>query len=158
MKALQPAGAQGFRKSASGQTVRPASEGRRTAPILQPPLPNTTPCRCRWITTDRFADQRWLIYDRRRDCGYYYDGRTARRVTLEDDRGMIADNSPTSWLAEDERQFQAALEELFPALAIPPADQRASAAAHDARRYWKHLTESGVNGEVLAPDEESPQK
>ena len=41
--------------------------------------------------TDRFADQRWLIYDRRRDYGYYYDGRTARRVTLEDDRGMIAD-------------------------------------------------------------------
>ncbi|MFQ7501935.1 MAG: DUF4130 domain-containing protein [Alistipes finegoldii] len=28
--------------------------------------------------TDRFADQRWLIYDRRRDYGYYYDGRTAR--------------------------------------------------------------------------------
>ena len=26
--------------------------------------------------TDRFADQRWLIYDRRRDCGYYYDGHT----------------------------------------------------------------------------------
>lgn len=35
--------------------------------------------------TDRFADQRWLIYDRRRDYGYYYDGHTARRVTLEDD-------------------------------------------------------------------------
>ena len=49
--------------------------------------------------TDRFADQRWLIYDRRRDCGYYYDGHTARCVTLEDDRGMIADKLADEWLA-----------------------------------------------------------
>lgn len=78
--------------------------------------------------TDRFADQRWLIYDRRRDCGYYYDGHTARCVTLEDDRGMIADKLADEWLAEDERQFQLLWKNYFRALAIPSASTNASSA------------------------------
>lgn len=96
--------------------------------------------------TDRFADQRWLIYDRRRDYGYYYDGRTARRVTLEDDRGMIADKLADRWLAEDERQFQLLTEELFPGAGDSPADQRASAAAHDAPPLLEASDRNGVNG------------
>lgn len=91
--------------------------------------------------TDRFADQRWLIYDRRRDFGYYYDGKEARRVTLENDRGMIADKLDDRWLAEDERRFQLLWKSYFRALAIP---QRANARQQRQmmpRRYWKHLTE-----------------
>lgn len=91
--------------------------------------------------TDRFADQRWLLYDRRRDFGFYYDGQSARRVTLEDDRGMIADKLADEWLAEDERRFQLLWKNYFQALAIPqrinPRQQRRMM----PRRYWKHLTE-----------------
>ncbi len=38
--------------STSGNASNSSSGSRRlpTAPILPPPLPNTTPCRCRWIT------------------------------------------------------------------------------------------------------------
>ena len=91
--------------------------------------------------TDRFADQRWLIYDRRRDYGYYYDGRTARRVTLEDDRGMIADMLADRWLAEDERQFQLLWKNYFRALAIPQRINERQQRRMMPRRYWKHLTE-----------------
>ena len=91
--------------------------------------------------TDRFADQRWLIYDRRRDYGYYYDGRTARRVTLEDDRGMIADKLADRWLAEDERQFQLLWKNYFRALAIPQRINERQQRRMMPRRYWKHLTE-----------------
>lgn len=91
--------------------------------------------------TDRFADQRWLLYDRRRDYGYFYDGRTARRVTLEDDRGMIADKLADRWLAEDERQFQALWKNYFRALAIPQRANERQQRRMMPRRYWKHLTE-----------------
>ena len=88
-----------------------------------------------------FADQRWLIYDRRRDCGYYYDGHTARCVTLEDDRGMIADKLADEWLAEDERQFQLLWKNYFRALAIPQRINERQQRRMMPRRYWKHLTE-----------------
>lgn len=91
--------------------------------------------------TDRFADQRWLIYDRRRDYGYYYDGHLARRVTLEDDRGMIADKLADRWLAEDERQFQLLWKNYFRALAIPQRTNLRQQRHMMPRRYWKHLTE-----------------
>ena len=91
--------------------------------------------------TDRFADQRWLIYDRRRDCGYYYDGHTARCVTLEDDRGMIADKLADEWLAEDERQVQLLWKNYFRALAIPRRINERQQRRMMPRRYWKHLTE-----------------
>lgn len=93
--------------------------------------------------TDRFADQRWLLYDRRRDYGFYYDGNTARRVTLDDDRGIVADKLADRWLAEDEKRFQLLWKNYFEALAIPqrinPRQQRRMM----PRRYWKHLTEMG---------------
>lgn len=91
--------------------------------------------------TDRFADQRWLLYDRRRDYGYYYDGLEARRVTLEDDRGMIADKLADRWLAEDERQFQLLWKSYFRALAIPQRTNLSQQRRMMPRRYWKHLTE-----------------
>ena len=34
---------------------------------------------------DRFADQRWLIYDIRRAYGYYYDLKEVRQVTFGED-------------------------------------------------------------------------
>ncbi|MFR6351739.1 MAG: DUF4130 domain-containing protein, partial [Alistipes finegoldii] len=91
--------------------------------------------------TARFADQRWRISARRRDYGYYYDGRTARRVTLEDDRGMIADKLADRWLAEDERQFQLLWKNYFRALAIPQRINERQQRRMMPRRYWKHLTE-----------------
>ena len=90
---------------------------------------------------DRFADQRWLIYDRKRDYGYYYDCTSARRITLEDDRGMIADKLADEWLAEDERQFQLLWKNYFRALAIPQRTNERLQRRMMPRRYWKHLTE-----------------
>lgn len=52
---------------------------------------------------------------------------------------MIADKLADRWLAEDERQFQLLWKNYFQALI--PQRINESAAAHDARRYWKHLTE-----------------
>ncbi len=91
--------------------------------------------------TDRFADQRWLIYDRRRNYGYYYDGHEAREVCIEDDRGMIADKLDDRFLAEEERRFQLLWKNYFRALAIPERLNEKQQRRMMPRRYWKHLTE-----------------
>ena len=57
---------------------------------------------------DRFADQRWLIYDIRRKYGYYYDGKSVAEITFTNSgqehlkTGIMDD----SLLAEDEKLFQ----------------------------------------------------
>lgn len=91
--------------------------------------------------TDRFADQRWLIYDRRRNYGYYYDGHQAREVRIEDDQGVIADKLADDRMAADERQFQQLWKSYFRALAIPERINLRQQRLMMPRRYWKHLTE-----------------
>ena len=62
-------------------------------------------------------------------------------MTLEDDRGMIADKLADRWLAEDERQFQLLWKNYFRALAIPQRINECQQRRMMPRRYWKHLTE-----------------
>lgn len=91
--------------------------------------------------TDRFADQRWMIYDRRRSYGYYYDGHEAREVTVEQDGGRIADKLDDRLMAGDEREFQQLWKSYFRALAIPERINARQQLRMMPRRYWKHLTE-----------------
>lgn len=118
--------------------LQKAADGTYFAAVT--PLHDALPLALGYFT-DRFADQRWLLYDRRRDYGFFYDGQAARRVTLEDDRGMIADKLADRWLAEDERRFQLLWKNYFRALAIPQRINLRQQRRMMPRRYWKHLTE-----------------
>ena len=69
------------------------------------------------------------------------DGTYFAAVTLEDDRGMIADKLADEWLAEDEREFQLLWKNYFRALAIPQRVNERQQRRMMPRRYWKHLTE-----------------
>ena len=135
-----PAGAPKYVRVRAAQAVRPAFRRPPTAPALPPPLPNTTPCCCRWIIfTDRFRrPARWLIYDRRRDYGYYYDGADAPGDARRRPRHDRRQARRPRWLGEDERQFQLLWKNYFRARWRFPSDQRASAAARMMpRRYWE---------------------
>ncbi len=58
---------------------------------------------------DRFADQRWLIYDIRRAYGYYYDLKEVRQVTFgEDSREghLVTGMLDESLMDGDEQLFQ----------------------------------------------------
>ncbi|MDE6490468.1 MAG: TIGR03915 family putative DNA repair protein, partial [Muribaculaceae bacterium] len=69
---------------------------------------------------DRFADQPFVIYDRRRDYGYYYDGKgEARTITMPADlyhirTGRLADDV----MDPDERLSQRMWRTYFKAIAI----------------------------------------
>ncbi|MFR9251067.1 MAG: DUF4130 domain-containing protein [Alistipes shahii] len=81
----------GFPRTRTHEAVRAAAKRLPTAPISPPVTPehDALPLALDYFT-DRFADQRWLIYDRKRDYGYYYDGASARHAsrwrTTGDDR------------------------------------------------------------------------
>lgn len=81
----------------------------------------------------RFANERWAIYDSKRDYGVYYDGRSAQMVTVPSIEavraGMPPDELSQLWrdyynvIAIKERENPKLLRRCLPV------------------RYWKHLTE-----------------
>lgn len=93
---------------------------------------------------NRFADQRWLIYDVKRAYGYYYDLKEIRMVTFDEDTreghfvtGMLDE----SLMDKDEKLFQQLWKTYFKAICIK---ERLNPRKHRQDmpvRYWKYLTE-----------------
>lgn len=92
---------------------------------------------------DRFADQRWLIYDIKRQYGYYYDLKEAEEVTFEDPdqahlvTGMLNENL----MDKDEKLFQQLWKTYFKAICIKERWNPKKHRQDMPVRYWKHLTE-----------------
>lgn len=57
---------------------------------------------------DRFADQRWLIYDVKRQYGYYYNLTEMEEVTFEDPRQahLVTGMLNETLMDNDEKLFQ----------------------------------------------------
>lgn len=91
---------------------------------------------------DRFADQKWLVYDMKRGYGFYYDLQRTRKVSFEQlpeqmEGGFLADEL----LSEDEKMFQQLWQSYFQATCIR---ERLNPRKHRQDmpvRYWKYLTE-----------------
>lgn len=91
---------------------------------------------------DRFADQRFLIYDRLRDYGYYYDGERESVVTLPSTLSHIATGRLSDELMdENERFFQRLWRTYFDAIAIRERTNPRKQRQDMPVRFWKYLTE-----------------
>jgi len=91
--------------------------------------------------TDRFADQQWVIYDLRRQYGYYYDLHTTQEITFTDDDHLLSGKLDEALMAADEKMFQDLWKSYFKALAIK---ERINPRLHKKNmpvRFWKYLTE-----------------
>ena len=92
--------------------------------------------------TDRFADQTWLIYDRRRRLGYYYDLHEVREVSFsEEDMLRFCGKPDDALLDSDELLFQKLWKAYFHAISIK---ERANPRLHRQNlpaRFWKYLPE-----------------
>ncbi|MDD3200416.1 MAG: TIGR03915 family putative DNA repair protein [Bacteroidales bacterium] len=93
---------------------------------------------------DRFAGQKWIIYDVRRGYGYYYDLHTVEEITFTAEeseailkKGFLADNL----LAEDELLFQKMWQTYFKSIAIKERRNPRKHRQDMPVRYWKYLTE-----------------
>lgn len=113
-------------------------DGTYFAPVA--PRGNILPL-CINYLTDRFSDQKWLIYDTKRHYGYYYDLRRPVEITMQDDAHLLDGKLPEELLAEDEKAHQERWKSYFKAMTIT---ERINPRLHRQmlpRRFWKYLTE-----------------
>ena len=84
---------------------------------------------------DRFADQPWLIYDVKRQYGYYYDLKEMKEVTFENPQQahLVTGMLNESLMANDEK--------LFKAICIKERWNPRKHRQDMPVRYWKYLTE-----------------
>lgn len=95
---------------------------------------------------DRFADQKWIIYDIKRSYGYYYDLQSVHRITFHEDSKTEITHLTTGMLDEslmdkDEKMFQQMWKTYFKAVCIK---ERLNPRKHKQDmpvRYWKYMTE-----------------
>lgn len=94
---------------------------------------------------DRFADQKWLLYDLKRDYGFYYDMETVTQIHLEIKPGVFTSGQlDAGTLAEDEIMFQKLWQEYFKSITIR---ERINPKLHRQNlpvRFWKYLTEKNT--------------
>ena len=93
---------------------------------------------------DRFADQRWLIYDMKRRYGFYYDLHTVEEVTFDDDgqaAHLITGMLDESLMDKDEKLFQQLWKTYFKAICIKERMNPRKHRQDMPVRYWKYLTE-----------------
>ncbi len=85
----------------------------------------------------RYADQRWLIYDLKRNYGIFYDLETVTEVVLSPDKAI----SESNMFHEDEQVYQTLWAEYFRHVNISERKNGKLHLMHVPKRYWKHLTE-----------------
>ncbi len=91
---------------------------------------------------DRFADQKWLIYDLRRSYGFFYDLEKTTEVTLLDDNENFPGGKlDEKLMAEDEKLFQDLWRGYFKSMTIKERINPKLHRQHLPRRFWKYLTE-----------------
>lgn len=90
---------------------------------------------------ERFADQKWLVYDTKRHYGYYYDLQKVQEVTLEDDSHLISGKLDETLLSQDEKLFQEMWRSYFKAITIKERINPKLQRQNMPRRFWKYLTE-----------------
>lgn len=83
---------------------------------------------------DRYADQRWMIYDKVRNYGIYYDLERVETVWME------IDKQDGIW-DEAEGDYQALWQTYYKGANIASRVNRKLLLQHMPKRYWKYLPE-----------------
>ena len=101
--------------------------------------------------TKRYADQRWLIYDRRRHYGLYYDLTRTDVVRFENAAGAKSSTVSATVLDEREPLFRLLWQTYFDHVNIPERKNLKLHRRHMPLRYWKYLSEKQPRETRFAP-------
>jgi probable DNA metabolism protein len=121
-----------FQKTADGTFFAAVEPEKNALPLVVPHF------------RDRFADQRWIIYDLRRNYGYYYDLNSVERVSFEEGSSaahLMSGKLDKELMAPDEHLFQQVWKGYFKAISIKERTNPRKQRSDMPVRYWKHLTE-----------------
>lgn len=121
-----------FQKAADGTYFAPVEPEKNALPLIVPHF------------RDRFADQRWFLWDVGRAYGFYYDGHEVRRVTIQDSSSLphlTGGKLDKSLLDKDEQLIQSLWKTYFRAICIHERLNPRKQHRDMPVRYWKYLTE-----------------
>lgn len=90
---------------------------------------------------NRYQDQKWIIYDLRRNFGLYYNLETTEEIYLENKPTLQND---ASVLHEEEQLYQKLWQRYFIKTNIQERKNTKLHVQHIPKRYWKYLTEKKV--------------
>ncbi len=88
---------------------------------------------------NRYADQKWMIYDIRRSYGIYYNLHDTEFITMDFATGDK--ENILSAYTEDEGIYQHLWKNYFHSVNIAARKNTKLHMRHIPKRYWKHLTE-----------------
>ncbi len=91
--------------------------------------------------TDRYADQRWLIYDSLRKYGLYYDGRHVEEVQMQFAADLQNTEALQSVYDEKEELYQQLWKQYFSSVNIKARKNMKLHIQHMPKRYWRYLVE-----------------
>ena len=91
---------------------------------------------------DRFADQCWLLYDLKREYGYYYDLKETVEVRFEEKEAHLLSGLLSEELMDaDEKLFQQMWKTYFKSIAIKERLNPKLHRQHMPARFWKYMPE-----------------
>ena len=89
----------------------------------------------------RYADQKWFIYDIKRQYGLYYDLNTVEIVHMEFPEHFDFSKTSEDYFAEQEFEFQKLWQDYFKSTNIESRKNMKLHIRHVPKRYWKYLSE-----------------
>jgi probable DNA metabolism protein len=89
----------------------------------------------------RYADQRWLIYDSLRKYGLYYDGATVEEVQMNFEADLNNKENLASLYGESELLYQQLWQQYFSSVNIAARKNMKLHIRHMPKRYWRYLIE-----------------
>lgn len=94
---------------------------------------------------NRFTDQQWVLYDVRRDYGFFYDTKTITEIVIPDKSFNVVDGSlPKDMMHEDEIFYQSSWKGFCQNVTIK---ERINLKVHKQflpRRFWNYLIEKKI--------------
>jgi probable DNA metabolism protein len=91
---------------------------------------------------DRYADQKWAIYDEKRQYGFLYDLERIKRISLGDENDLIIDSQINQeYLSPDEVIFQTMWYRYCEALTIKERINPKLQRQQMPKRFWQYLPE-----------------
>jgi len=93
---------------------------------------------------DRYADQRWLVYDSMRRYGLYYDGNQVEEVEIKFKPDLNNNKDLKGVYDEEEILYQQLWQQYFQSVNIAARRNMKLHIQHMPRRYWKYLVEKNA--------------
>lgn len=89
----------------------------------------------------RYADQKWIIYDKRRKIGLFYDLTSTVYVQFENYQFSKNSNKKSGIYEENENEYEDLWQNYFNSVNIPSRKNTKLHVQHVPKRYWKYLSE-----------------